>query len=710
MKKFGSVLLKILFILVIFLLVLLSFSVYWTIYVWPDVSFDQIVFHITSPIQGTASNLLVDFCLRALLPSVVITAGAVILKAVLKKKDEKKVKKANIAIVALLAVFFVVSASIFCTRYKVISYFTAKSENSDFIGENYADPSTVSVTFPEKKRNLIYIFLESMEMTYADKQSGGALDYNCIPELTKLAMENDCFSGSKQSLNGARVSFGTTYTMGGMVAQSSGLPVIGGIGNAASQQTSFYPGATVLGDILKKEGYTNELMVGSPIEFGGRSVYYSTHGDHKLFDYDYALNNGMLPSKDYKVWWGFEDKKLFTFAKEELKNLSSKGEPFNLTLLTVDTHFEDGYVCEDCKNEFDTQYANVMACSSRQITEFVNWCKQQDFYENTTIVLNGDHLTMDKDFLNNIDAKYDRKTFTAIINPAVTREENSDRLFCTLDLFPTTLAAMGCKIEGDRLGLGTNLYSSKKTLYEEFGEDFVNTELSKNSDFINTKISSWDPFDYNTISYTHILNANIQFGTQDNKKYVLVGLMGTENINAKTKGYVARMKSSDGKIVSSCDMQIDGDRIYNATLEITDLPAGLPSTLEISAKDTKGTEHLVYSEMGLFSNHVMFASSRKVKVSEKADTALSFSEDGKTMTVTAKGFENPNDISVVYVYVWDKRTVGAPQYILLNRVDDENGTYFKADVDVSRMNRESVRVHLYQKASGGTTKVWKDVK
>ena len=87
-------------------------------------------------------------------------------------------------------------------------------------------------------------------------------------------------------------------------------------------------------------------------------------------------------------------------------------------------------------------------------------------------------------------------------------EENTERLYCTLDLFPTTLAAMGCKIEGDKLGLGTNLYSSKKTLYEEFGEDFVNSELSKNSEFVNSTISNWDPFDFNTITYQKILNAS----------------------------------------------------------------------------------------------------------------------------------------------------------------------------------------------------------
>ena len=169
--------------------------------------------------------------------------------------------------------------------------------NSDFIKDNYADPEKTAITFPEKKRNLIYIYLESVEMTYADKKSGGALNYNCIPELTKLAIENDCFTGNKEKLNGARVSFGTTYTMGGMVAQSSGLPVVGGIGNAASQQDSFYPGATVLGDILKREGYNNELMVGSKVEFGGRGIYFTSHGNYKIFDYITRSKNESFPQR-----------------------------------------------------------------------------------------------------------------------------------------------------------------------------------------------------------------------------------------------------------------------------------------------------------------------------------------------------------------------------------------------------------------------------
>ena len=36
-----------------------------------------------------------------------------------------------------------------------------------------------------------------------------------------------------------------------------------------------------------------------------------------ILDYEYAVKNKMIP-EDYKVWWGYEDEKLFGFAKEKL--------------------------------------------------------------------------------------------------------------------------------------------------------------------------------------------------------------------------------------------------------------------------------------------------------------------------------------------------------------------------------------------------------
>ncbi len=47
-------------------------------------------------------------------------------------------------------------------------------------------------------------------------------------------------------------------------------------------------------------------------------------------------------------------KKLFSVAKEKLGSFK-QDDPFNLTMLTVDTHFEDGYVCESAQYIWNNQ-------------------------------------------------------------------------------------------------------------------------------------------------------------------------------------------------------------------------------------------------------------------------------------------------------------------------------------------------------------------
>ena len=101
--------------------------------------------------------------------------------------------------------------------------------------------------------------------------------------------------------------------------------------------------------------------------------------------------------------------------------MAAEEEPFNFTMLTADTHFEDGYLCHLCQDEFDDQYANVMACSSSQVYAFVEWLKQQPFYEDTTIIISGDHLTMDSDFCKSIDTDYVRTNYFHNFKPIKNR-------------------------------------------------------------------------------------------------------------------------------------------------------------------------------------------------------------------------------------------------------------------------------------------------
>lgn len=490
-SKWKEILLKILYwvgeILTVFLAglsVLLALSVRWMFATWTNLSMDELVYHLTAPLDGTNTDMIWDYVRVCAVPTVLVIFFLVLIRMAWRKKEKVHLFRGIINLTALVGIILVLVYT--WVELGIGNYLKNRNTESNFIEEEYVDPMDVAVVFPEQKRNLIYIFLESMETTYSDVDDGGAFDENVIPELTEIAQTNEDFSGIDPKLNGGYSLEGTTWTMGAMFAQTSGLPLNLSISaNDMDTQDSFFPGITTLGDILSDAGYTQTLLIGSEAQFGGRKLYFQEHGNYEMEDYNYAIENGLIPS-DYKVWWGYEDQKLFEFAKEKLLQLSQEDEPFNLTMLTVDTHFEDGYVCEQCPTEYDTQYSNVMACSSRQVGEFLKWIQQQDFYENTTIVISGDHPTMDSDYCAEIDQEgnYDRRVFTAYINAAAYAQDQQERTYSTFDNFPTTLAALGVQIDGNRLGLGTNLFSGKQTLLEEFGKSKVNAELKKKSEFI----------------------------------------------------------------------------------------------------------------------------------------------------------------------------------------------------------------------------------
>ena len=497
-SKWKEILLKILYwvgeILTVFiagLSVLLALSVRWMFATWTNLSMDELVYHLTAPLDGTNTDMIWDYVRVCAVPTILVIFFLILILIAWRKKEKVHLFRGIINLVALVGIIVMLGYT--WTELGVGDYLKDQNTESKFIEDEYVDPTDVEVVFPEQKRNLIYIFLESMETTYSDVDDGGAFDENVIPELTEIAQTNEDFSGADPKLNGGYSLAGTTWTMGAMFAQTSGLPLnISISANDMDTQDSFFPGVTTLGDILSDAGYTQTLVIGSEAQFGGRKLYFQEHGNYEMEDYSYAIENGLIPS-DYKVWWGYEDQKLFEFAKEKLLQLSQGDEPFNLTMLTVDTHFEDGYVCEQCPTEYDTQYSNVMACSSRQVGEFLKWIQQQDFYENTTIVISGDHPTMDSDYCAEIDQEgnYDRRVFTAYINAAAYAQDQQKRTYSTFDNFPTTLAALGVQIDGDRLGLGTNLFSGTKTLLEEFGNSKVNAELKKKSEFIE-KLSAMD--------------------------------------------------------------------------------------------------------------------------------------------------------------------------------------------------------------------------
>ena len=112
----------------------------------------------------------------------------------------------------------------------------------------------------------------------------------------------------------------------------------------------------------------------------------------------------------------------------------------------------------------------------------------QDFYKNTTIIITGDHFSMDSGYFTRVvEEGYVRHGYNCFINAQSEPANTQNRVCTSLDMFPTILSAMGFTIEGERLGLGTNLFSSLPTLPEKYGYDWFEEEMNKPSDYYKEK-------------------------------------------------------------------------------------------------------------------------------------------------------------------------------------------------------------------------------
>lgn len=568
------------------------FTLCWLLRTWRHLTLEQLIYQLKAPIEGTGASLIWSAMIQILIPVIIVVLIFVLLSHLGKEKLEK-------VMTALIVIGMLGVMAVAWKRLEIGKYVSDQIAESKFIEDNYIDPAYVDINFPIKKRNLIYIYLESMETTYASKEEGGAFEENCIPELTKLAQENEDFSGEESGLNGGYVMSGATWTMGALFAQTSGLPLKISIGqNNMDTQESFFPGIITLGDILEGEGYKQVFMIGSDATFGGRRLYFSEHGNYKIWDYNTAKEDGKI-SEDYYEWWGYEDRKLFAYAKEKLTELAKDNEPFNLTLLTADTHFPDGYECDLCKNEFDgNQYANVMACSSRQVSQFIDWVKKQPFYENTTIVLVGDHLTMDDDFCEGIEDSYQRRVFLSYINAAVEPLLETKREYTTMDQFPTTLAALGVTITGEQLGLGTNLFSKEQTIVEKYGIDVVKEELNKRSGFME-KIANVDTERESAVMKEREgKNPSVKVSIEiDAENQVNMRIYDVKNMEEEIEQMRVSISKSDGEELQDVEAEIQPDRSYLAKLNYKAL-SDKQETLEIRAIDEKQKEYRLYSYTG----------------------------------------------------------------------------------------------------------------
>ncbi len=490
---------------------LLSFSAAaFSICIWYKntfpIEFKTLLYVLASPLKGTGSETIREILIvtvpAAVAAALVYTAVLILLDRRLRPVKPKLSGWLKGIGTVLCCLSFAASLLFAVHALGIPRYIELTRGETSFYEEYYHTPDPALIRADGETKNLIYIYLESMESTYASVEDGGKQTENYIPRLTALANGNISFTDKEDGRLGGFVTLpGTDWTVAALLATSAGIPFSFPLGengnNAMSKQEHFASGLTTIGDILEEKGYRQMFLCGSDASFGGRDKYYVQHGNYEIYDLDTARAEGVVAEDYHNGFWGIEDYILFDIAKTELTELAAGDQPFNFTMLTVDGHHNGGFTCQYCGNDYEDlseryrQTANVMTCQDRLVDEFIAWCSEQDWYEDTVIVITGDHPRMDPRLVHNIPYR-ERTVYNCFINAAA--EPNNGvyavtkrRVWTPFDMFPTTLAAMGFDVIGGRLGLGTDMFSGLPTLAEEIGLDVLEAEIQKQSDYyVNT--------------------------------------------------------------------------------------------------------------------------------------------------------------------------------------------------------------------------------
>ena len=380
-----------------------------------------------------------------------------------------------------IGTYFAATIALFCYNIPISDYIhilnnepEKNASYSKFFVENYVNPDSIKITPPEQKRNLILIYLESLETTFSDKEHGGNQDTNLIPEITELALENISFGKNKQRIGGGFDASGATSTFPSTHSRSLGIPNV--INYTKTPILHHYKG---LYKILHDNGYKQIFFQGNPGLYK-QFHYFAT--DQKI-DEAYSpedliqrLNldtTSLIKRHGYKT---VQDKDAFKFAEQILDTISA---PFSLTFFTIDTHSPYGLYDPDCvktnqEDDKDERLKASIRCVSQELNAFLIWFKSKRIYENTSIIAFGDHRFMGNRLIKDFS---DRKWINIFINSPKTPISEENRLFTDIDMFPTILSSINFDIAGNRLGLGTDLFSDKKTLIERIGLDSLNKEI-----------------------------------------------------------------------------------------------------------------------------------------------------------------------------------------------------------------------------------------
>jgi len=339
-------------------------------------------------------------------------------------------------------------------------------------------------------KNLVYIYLESIERTYLDEEIFPGL----MPNLKAIEARSLSFTNIHQTV-------ASNWTIAGMVNSQCGIPLLipGGQGNSMSGAGRFLPKANCVGDVLNDKGYQLHYLGGSNKNFAGKATFYRNHGFQRV-EGVWDFSEKIQPSKNmpakfvtkglYRSAWGLYDDTLFEEVKTRFSELSEQSQPFALFALTLDTHAPNGHVSRYCSDVAYRDGANPMLnavhCADKLISRLYQFLTEHPNFENTILVIASDHLAMPNSARDLLE-RGDRKNLFLVTGRQIATAAIETRA-APLDIAPTILNLLGADIKG--LGFGRDLFSPDNLMGR------FNTEVKFNHEILQHRQFLYDLWDF----------------------------------------------------------------------------------------------------------------------------------------------------------------------------------------------------------------------
>lgn len=337
-------------------------------------------------------------------------------------------------------------------------------EVSNYVRANQAEPN-VEMFGKYEGRNVIAVSLESLQSFVINEEMNGEV---VTPFLNSLTKDKDTYY------------FSDFYHQTGLGKTSDSEFIfensLYGLGRGAVFFTHGENTYNSFAERLGENGYFTNVMHANNKSFWNRDMIYKSFKLDQFYDID-SYN----VTEETSVNWGLKDIPFFEQSAALMKEMP---QPFYSRLITLTNHYpfyldpEDMMIPEyDSNSGTLNRYFQTVRYLDESVKEFFDDLKEQGLYENSIIVMYGDHYGISENhnkamakYLNKEEiTPYDSALLQAvplyIHIPGSNDGQVMDKVAGQLDIRPTLLHLLGIETSKD-MQLGADLFSKEH-------EDFV---------------------------------------------------------------------------------------------------------------------------------------------------------------------------------------------------------------------------------------------